>query len=99
MNQIEVMQVALASAEKCRNIAIASGAHEAYRAVGLAFNELEALLRQAIEQTEKQAAENKVLRDALSTLLDTICIQECGGEIDRKLAIKDAREALKGERS
>ena len=43
--------------------------------------------------------ENNTLRDALSTLLDTLCIQECGGEIDRKLAIKDARAALELENS
>lgn len=50
---INVMKQILAASEKCRNIAIASGAHEAYRAVGLAFNELDALLRQAIAQAEK----------------------------------------------
>jgi glycine cleavage system regulatory protein len=34
------------------------------------------------------------LREALKNLLDTVCDPECGGEVDRKLAIKDARVAL-----
>ena len=54
---ITAMKQALDASWKCRNVSIESGAYESYRAVREAFNVLDEILRQAIEQAEKQKIE------------------------------------------
>jgi hypothetical protein len=49
----------------------------------------------ATKQFNSMYDEIEQLRESLSKLLKTICDPECGGKIDRDLAIKDARIALK----